>query len=101
MRLKLCVYWTSVTFVVVLICKSWTVTTSSVDIDYKRKFFHIMGLVMFVPGLTYDPSFIHLSLVVGFVMSYNAGGSITSGSAKGGQDISLSPHFRPSLPTGA
>jgi len=40
----------------------------ALSLNARRKFFHALAVVMFVPGITVDPAFTHLSFSVAFAM---------------------------------
>ncbi|KAI9595455.1 hypothetical protein BDF19DRAFT_71765 [Syncephalis fuscata] len=70
-RLALCVFW-SICIVLAILLFSYldakssntAVTRTKSELYLRRKFFHLLAILMFAPGIQYQPEFMHLAFSV-------------------------------------
>eukprot|EP00842_Homolaphlyctis_polyrhiza_P005722 jgi/Hompol1/6150/HPOL_002655-RA len=64
----LIVYWMLLILGAVLIASSWIHRASShhVHVNYRRKYFHALAVIMFLPGYLLEPLLMHLAFSVAF-----------------------------------
>ncbi|ORX65009.1 hypothetical protein K493DRAFT_321923 [Basidiobolus meristosporus CBS 931.73] len=64
-HLGLCLYWVSILAIALAFIAQFTYsTTTSAGLNLKRKYFHGLAILMFVPGYIYEKSFMHLAFTV-------------------------------------
>lgn len=72
-RMILIIYWFFISsFVIIYVTHYWTASRKDViGTDYKRKFFHVGSVLMFIPGLLMNNQVLtHLALTIAFVSAY-------------------------------
>ncbi|TPX55838.1 hypothetical protein PhCBS80983_g04979 [Powellomyces hirtus] len=64
-RLFIAGFWASVIALGVTVAyQKFPATTDSTSLNMKRKYFHILATLMFIPGYIWDPDFMHLAFSV-------------------------------------
>ncbi|RGB31210.1 hypothetical protein C1646_709502 [Rhizophagus diaphanus] len=65
-RIFLCIFWIVLIAISLVLFNQMGQTRKTYSLNSKRKYFHFLALVMFIPGYLYEPEFMHLAFSVAF-----------------------------------
>ncbi|GBB91361.1 hypothetical protein RclHR1_01860015 [Rhizophagus clarus] len=65
-RIFLCIFWIGLIAISLVLFNQMGQTRKTYSLNSKRKYFHFLALVMFIPGYLYEPEFMHLAFSVAF-----------------------------------
>ncbi|CAJ0635240.1 6401_t:CDS:10 [Entrophospora sp. SA101] len=65
-RIFLCIYWITAITISLILFLQLSSYRKTVSLNTKRKYFHGLAMIMFIPGCLYEPKFMHLAFSVAF-----------------------------------